>query len=59
MFRDKQYTFNMFYVVGAFAQLQKKKKRLLASSCLSVRLSACPSVWNLRPTGRIFVKFDI
>ena len=32
------------------------KKRLLASSCLSVR----PSAWNISaPTGRIYMKLDI
>ena len=35
---------------------QNCEKRLLASSCLSVRLSA----WNNSvPTERIFMKFDI
>jgi len=40
------------------------EKRFLSSSCLSVYLSACPSIrlsaWNnSAPTGRIFTKFDI
>jgi hypothetical protein len=36
------------------------KKRLLASSGLSVRLCVLPSTWNnSAPTGRIFIKFDI
>ena len=42
----------------------KLRKRLLASSCLSVRPSFAPSVrpsaWNnSASTGRIFMKFDI
>ena len=36
------------------------KKRLLASSYLSVRLCFCPSSWNnSAPTGWIFMKFDM
>ena len=36
------------------------KKRLLASSCLSVRLSVRHSAWNdSAPSGRIFTKFGI
>ena len=31
----------------------------LASSCLSVRRSVCPTAWNKAPTGRIFIKFNI
>jgi hypothetical protein len=34
---------------------EMREKRLLASSYLSVRLSA----YNSAPTGRIFMKFDI
>ena len=41
-------------ILGAFAKSQEK--RLLASSCVSVRTSA----WNdAAPTGRILMKFDI
>jgi hypothetical protein len=38
---------------------QNCEKRLLASSCLSVRPPARPAAWNSAPTGRIFMKFDI
>jgi hypothetical protein len=42
--------------VHFLASSQTCEKRLLASSCLPVRLSA----WNnSAPTGRIFMKFDI
>ena len=43
--------------LGLFAN---SENRLLASSCLPVCLSVCPSAWNSSaPTGRIFVKFDV
>jgi len=44
------------YLINVYAHSQNREKRLLPSSCLSIRLSA----WNksLR-TGRIFMKFDI
>ena len=42
------------------AHLQNCEKRLLASSCLSVRSSVRPFAWNnSAPTGWIFMKFDI
>ena len=47
--------FFIFWRVGKIA-----KKRLLASSCLSVCLLVCPSASNnLASTGRIFMKFYI
>ena len=40
--------------------LQNYEKRLLASSCLSVRPSVCLSAWkNSAPTGRILIRFRI
>jgi hypothetical protein len=39
-------------------ELQNCDKRLVVSSCPSVRLS-CLSAWFCSPTGRIFAKFDI
>ena len=42
------------------AHSQNCEKRLLASSYLSVRPSACLFVWNnSAPTGRILMKLDI
>jgi hypothetical protein len=47
----------LFPVFSFFRRFRKiAKKRLLASSCLAVRLSAW---YNSAPTGRIFMKFDI
>jgi len=44
-----------FFFLGAFAKLQKAAVNFIMSVCPFVRLSA----WNLVPTGRIFMKFDI
>jgi hypothetical protein len=42
------------------ARSQNFAERLLASLCLSVRLSVCSSVWNnSASTRRIFIKLDI
>jgi hypothetical protein len=43
-------------LIGFYARLRNHEKRLLASSCLSLRQSACTSGF---PTGVIFFKFDI
>ena len=50
-----KFLFNTFFFSVLFkGAVAKLRKRLVASSCLSVR----PSAWNnLAPTGRIFVKF--
>jgi len=47
-------------MVGLLTHLQNCEKRLLASSCLSVRPPVRLSAWkNLGPTGRIFMIFRI
>jgi hypothetical protein len=63
---DVAVTFSLLFVLllapeilflGAFPNCEM---RLLASSCLSVRLSVRQYAWNnAAATGRIFIKFDI